>query len=401
MNRRDFMKRCAWWTALLPAASSVVFGGCGSQAYDLGLYQDFEVNFQGSVLVIGAGAAGLAASYILDRYGIEHQVIEASSRFGGRVKRTTDMAEFPIDLGGEWIHTDPSVLASLIDDPSVDGSIEVIPYSPQSVSIWKDGEVRSRNWVRNYYQEYKFKRTTWYGFLERYFAPAAMSRIHFDQPVTQIDTSGPGVVVTTSNGTIFEADRVLVTVPIAVLQNDMITFNPPLTPEQTNALDRVHVPPGIKVFSRFEKSFYPDLLMNGGVLDDTSSDKLYYDAAFRKDSPDNVLGLFWVSEEARALTEKDDDAVIETVLAELDRMFDGQASRHHVQSMVQNWSAEPFIQGAYTVDFGGSHGAFTGAFAPDERRRMFFAGEAFGVDYSTVHGAMESAYESVRQMLFA
>ena len=50
MNRRDFLKRCALWAAAAPAASWL--GGCGVEPYDVGLYHDLEVNFEGSVLVM-------------------------------------------------------------------------------------------------------------------------------------------------------------------------------------------------------------------------------------------------------------------------------------------------------------------------------------------------------------
>ncbi|MEL6180236.1 MAG: NAD(P)-binding protein [Myxococcota bacterium] len=158
MHRRTFLKQCAAWAALAPMAS--VWGCYGG--HRPGRYDDFEVNFRGSVLVIGAGSAGLGAGYLLSRYGIDYQVLEASSRFGGRVMRADGFADFPLDLGAEWIHDDPSILAALVDNPNIGGSIEVIAYSPESISSWRGGRLRRHNWARNFVpQEYKFKRTTW------------------------------------------------------------------------------------------------------------------------------------------------------------------------------------------------------------------------------------------------
>ena len=57
------------------------------------------------VLIIGAGAAGLAAAGVLVRAGRKFRIIEARNRIGGRVftekSRTTSM---PTELGAEFIH---------------------------------------------------------------------------------------------------------------------------------------------------------------------------------------------------------------------------------------------------------------------------------------------------------
>jgi monoamine oxidase len=56
------------------------------------------------VIVVGAGAVGLSAAYLLNQRGIQVQILEALSVFGGRMKRVTDFADFPIPTGAEWLH---------------------------------------------------------------------------------------------------------------------------------------------------------------------------------------------------------------------------------------------------------------------------------------------------------
>ena len=109
MNRRDLLKL----SASFPVLGAM---GCGPST---GRYWDFDVRFEGKAVVVGAGASGLAAGYLLDRYGVDFEILEANDRYGGRVKRDDDLADFPIDLGAEWIHQDPVVLADLVDDPDV------------------------------------------------------------------------------------------------------------------------------------------------------------------------------------------------------------------------------------------------------------------------------------------
>ena len=57
------------------------------------------------VVIIGAGAAGLAAAAEVERAGRSYQLIEAQPWIGGRAR--TDRARFgvPVDLGCHWLHS--------------------------------------------------------------------------------------------------------------------------------------------------------------------------------------------------------------------------------------------------------------------------------------------------------
>src|ERR1044072_9184591 len=65
------------------------------------------------VLVLGAGAAGLAAARDLSQAGLRGTVIEARPRFGGRVLTLHDpRSPVPIELGAEFVHGEaPETLA--------------------------------------------------------------------------------------------------------------------------------------------------------------------------------------------------------------------------------------------------------------------------------------------------
>jgi polyamine oxidase len=56
-----------------------------------------------SVIVVGAGAAGLTAANALTGAGVPTVVLEARNRVGGRI-HTVDIGSAPIDLGASWIH---------------------------------------------------------------------------------------------------------------------------------------------------------------------------------------------------------------------------------------------------------------------------------------------------------
>lgn len=66
-----------------------------------------------SVLIIGAGAAGLAAGQALAAAGIPSVILEARDRLGGRIHTRYDFAATPVEEGAEFIHGEGAVLHSL------------------------------------------------------------------------------------------------------------------------------------------------------------------------------------------------------------------------------------------------------------------------------------------------
>jgi monoamine oxidase len=383
----------------LPFLSTLALDGCRKQ--DI-LQPPFRTDFTGSVIVVGAGAAGLTAAYWLRRYGVDVRVLEAASGFGGRVRRADGFADFPLDIGAEWIHTDPSVLARILGDPDLDAAVDIIAYNPQTISFWNGEVLKPHNYLRHLYSEWKFKRSTWYGYLEQYLVPAVADRLLFDRPVTAIEHGSDPVRVTTAGGEVFEADKVLVTVPVSMLQREAVAFSPALPAAKRDAIDGIFMGDGIKIFVEFRERFYPDLVGFGGVVEAlTAEDQFVYDAAFRKDSPLHVLGLFAINEPAARYTAlPSGEAIIAQFLADLDTMFDGQASRHYRRHVIQNWSAEPFIRGSYSTTFNGSRRRMVDALAEPLGERVHFAGEALSFDHqSTVHGACLSAMDAVQRLL--
>lgn len=114
-RRRDFLKA----GMLLAGGAALSQTGCASLnrlfGPDSGRYDD-------AVLVVGAGLAGLTAAYELKKRRIPYRVIEASSRFGGRVRTLTDFnddGQFA-ELGGEFIdshHADVFELCRALNLP--------------------------------------------------------------------------------------------------------------------------------------------------------------------------------------------------------------------------------------------------------------------------------------------
>jgi monoamine oxidase len=79
-----------------------------------------EIDYDGVVAVIGAGASGLFAADILKSKGVQVRIFEASDRIGGRVRSvhlsedTPVRTDFPIELGAERIVGSNSFFAEVI-----------------------------------------------------------------------------------------------------------------------------------------------------------------------------------------------------------------------------------------------------------------------------------------------
>src|ERR1041384_5645049 len=78
------------------------------------------MTFSPRVIVIGAGAAGLAAASKLTRAGVNVQIIEARDRIGGRID-TLHESGVAIELGAEFVHGKPREIWDLIG-----GSVEQV-----------------------------------------------------------------------------------------------------------------------------------------------------------------------------------------------------------------------------------------------------------------------------------
>ena len=87
MNRKDFIRICGVL-------------GVGVQFQSVSMAHQFlEDKNHGKVIVIGGGPGGLSCGYLLQQQGIEYEILEASSSFGGRIEINNEFADFPVSIG--------------------------------------------------------------------------------------------------------------------------------------------------------------------------------------------------------------------------------------------------------------------------------------------------------------
>ena len=326
------------------------------------------------VVVIGAGAGGMSAAYLLQQQGIEVEILEASSVYGGRMKINTDFADFPIPMGSEWIETDLGIFDEIVNDSSVNVDIQTVPDNPDR----------------------KFVNYSWFEFFEDFVLPSISSKISFNTIVNSIDYSGDQVKIQTNNGE-RTADRVVVSIPLQILKDGDINFNPALPSRNQGAIDDVRIWQGFKAFFEFSEKFYTATQIP--VNPETEGQKWFYDAAYGQNTTKNVLGLFVVGTPANDYINLSGNALRDLILSELDTLFNGQATPNYIKHISQNWNNEPHIRGGYLTDHANYRDVAKLGESIDDK--VYFAGGPYtdGNDWVSVHAAARSARSAINEMV--
>ncbi|MBD0403716.1 NAD(P)/FAD-dependent oxidoreductase [Flammeovirga sp. EKP202] len=392
MTRKEFIKVCGILGVSLPFQT--VIASCNN---------DNTVTpsgFSDSVLIIGAGVAGMSTGYLLAQNGIDFKIIEASATYGGRVKHNTTFADFPIPLGAEWLHVDRSDLDAIVNDTSIQIVTQTQGYNGSDVIGYYDGTYSLSPLAKEFgnFEDQKFINSSWLDFFETYIVPSIQSNFIFNTPITSINYEGDKVVVNNNNGASYEADKVVVTVPLKILQMDTITFTPALSDSKQKAIQDATVWGGIKVFIEFTEKFYPVYL----TFPDTETNegqRLYYDASYAQNSSRNIIGLFAVGEQAKQYQSLSEEVLRDFILNELDTIFEGKASSNYINHIVQNWDDEPYISAAYLADNTSSR--ISRILSASVQDKIYFAGDAYTQenDWGAVHNAARSARDVVEEIV--
>lgn len=387
MTRKEFLKAFGILGIGLAQTSSLL--SCDGEGV--------SPEFSGSVLIIGAGAAGLSAAYLLQQKGISYQILEASSAYGGRMKRATNFTDFPIPLGAEWLHIETGIFDEAINNETVQVAVNTIGYNTtDSYGLWENGALTMDE--LGDFDDRKFVNYSWFDFFDEYIVPSVKPQISYNSVVTSIDYTNSKIKVTTENGQTFEADKVIVTASLKILKDGDITFLPTLPSHKQNAINSANFWGGLKVFLEFSNQFYPEFL-DFTITPEEAGQKAYFNAAYGQNTNKHILGLFAVGEPSLPYHALTGDAFRDFILDELDGIFSNQATPNYVKHIEQNWSNEPFIKGAYLSDYESSARVETLSENLDDK--VYFAGEAYtdGTDWAGLHTAIRAAKKAVDELI--
>ncbi len=388
------------------------------------------------VVIVGAGAAGVAAARRLHDAAVDCLLLDARPRLGGRAWTVIDASGFALDLGCGWLHSAdrnpwhaiaqaqgatinkgpppwmrPSLtvgfpraeqeefhaalgsffarMEKAADYASdVPGSSFLEPGCKwngliNAVSTYISGAEWDRVSARDF-DRYEDSGVNWRvveGLGHTVSAYGADLPAVLDCRVERIDHGGKRVRIDTSKGTI-AADQVIVTVPSALLAAEQIAFKPAL-PEKTAAAAGLPLGFDDKLFMALDgaEEFAEDVRLFGRT--DRAATGAYHFRPFGRP----LIEAYFGGRLAADLEAHGAAAFFDFAVAELTNLLGRGFAGRLKPLRVHCWGTDPFTLGAYSYALPGSAGCRQRLAAPVDDR-LFFAGEACSLsDFSTAHGA--------------
>jgi monoamine oxidase len=412
------------------------------------------------VLVIGGGIAGLQAARDLSNAGLRVTLIEARDRLGGRIY-TRHHANYPVELGAEFMHGSPEVILSLASE----AGLRVAPVEGRFISggpgEWLDGgetwgdvnrifenmpsgvpDQTFQNYIDGVEASADAKRQA-LGFVEGYHAAdpekvslhwlirtmnaeaetgetslrlvdgyASLVRaledriddklcdIHLQTAVTEVRWQR-GHVTVAASGKEFRAARAVLTVPLELLKSGSIRVLPRLE-EKEAAMARLATGPAVRVSLCFREKLWEtreQLRELSFLFTDDADFPTWWTS---NPLPYPILTGWAAGNHAAALASLPENEIVEKAVGALGRILETrppELRRLLEAAFTHDWQADPLALGAYSYAVvGGAESAKTLATPVEDT--LFFAGEAtdFQGNNGTVHGAMASGSRAAREV---
>ena len=387
------------------------------------------------IVIVGAGAAGIAAARRLKELLQDFIVLEAAPQIGGRCRTDRDTFGLSIDLGAHWLHSPAlnpltgfaaahgiSIGGELhsrysrngvwLDDSETDActsyvescfaridaagmDIAIPDLFPDRSSPWHavfEAEIQAKQGLApEQSSSGDFVNYVWEGadlpVLDGYGTLlarlAADLPIRINTPVTRIDRSPrQHMLLETADGSI-AAKHVILTVSNAALSH--IHFTPSLPDWKQAAIAALPMGHCNKIALRFTQPVFGDL--DGSLIVPLRSARESVELVVREDGKDAatclVNGPF-----ARDLAAAGKAAMKDYALERLAEIFGGAIRQAVVDEAVfANWDADPYIGGCYSVAMPSAAHLRQDLARPVDDR-LFFAGEATSLQFmGDVHGA--------------
>ena len=402
------------------------------------------------VVIIGAGAAGIAAARHLSQTRLSVLLIEAEPRLGGRAW-TCNIAGSRLDLGCEWLHSgDRNPWVGIAEssgftiergDPAWGSQFRGLGFPPaeqaaarEAYAAWSqrlessppasdcaadamDPNSQWNDYLRAVcgfisgasperlsakdYMAYETASTdnNWrapagYGALIAASLPRPID-MRLGAPIEAIALDRNGLTLSTPAGAI-HARAAIVTVSTAVLAGDRIKLPSGLDPWRT-AASRLPLGRNEKIFLEIVDGgpFEPETHALGDPRDPRSGS--YFIRPFGRPTIECFLG----GEGALIVEEMGPAAGFEHAVEQIVALF-GSSVRPCLRPLLTTcWGRSSWVGGAYSYALPG-HAAARADLARPFEQRLFFAGEAtHAFDFSTAHGAHHSGLRAAEEVIAA
>jgi monoamine oxidase len=391
------------------------------------------------IVVIGAGAAGLAAARRITALGSRVRVLESRQRLGGRAFTSHDSARNPIELGCGWMHSadqnefaglapelgftidktrppwrtqlndiafppadqqdfraaaarfferldavgevEPDRAAHLVLEPGCRWNALINAASTYINGVELDG-VSAHDFYRYHDTGVNWRVREGYGALIATLGAGLDVTLHC--PATLIDHAGTQLRIETPRGDL-RARAVIVTVPTDVLCAGALQFRPAL-PDKIEAAAVLPLGLADKLYLRLDQAeeFPKDSHLYGAI--DRVGTGSYHLRPFGRP----LIECYFGGRLARDLEAGGEAAFAAFAADELVSLLGGAIRKRLHPIAASAWARDPYARGSYSHALPG-HADARRTFAEPIDGRLFFAGEACSVhDFSTAHGAYRS-----------
>lgn len=218
--------------------------------------------------------------------------------------------------------------------------------------------------------------------------------IYLSTPVDSIKYNDD-IIEVNSNGRIFTADKVIVTVSVGVLKENSIIFKPKLPTRKRNAIDRLQMGRLEKAILVFENNFWKKHGMHF-VASFRSESMSYYDFTVFYGKPTLVV---LIPANFPLMNAFKDTNVIQLCLKQLQSMFQLTSIPQPSNYFVSRWYDDPYFRGSYSYIPVGSSPSDMKKLAEAIDDKVFFAGEATDHQYySYTHSAFRSGIRVAKEI---
>lgn len=220
--------------------------------------------------------------------------------------------------------------------------------------------------------------------------------IRLNKIVSAINYQGKRVELNVS-GQRYQADRVVVTVPVGVLKSAAITFTPKLPLRKQQALALMGMGTLNKVWLEFDQVFWDDEEVISIIGDEQAKFIGWVNYHHYSGKP-YLLGFNGATYAEQTEHQQDADIVEDAVLS-LKSIY-GDAVTEPKSYVISRWKNDPFSFGSYSYLRQGGRPEHRKVLAESIDNKIYFAGEATSLDFpATTHGAYNSGLREADKIL--